>query len=170
MKQNKIEQFTEKRAENLQFLDNAASWLDSKFRIPFTNIRFGLDALVGFVPYIGDITGLLISFTLLYTMIRYGVSISVFFRMIFNIVVDMLIGLIPILGDFLDIAHRSNRRNVYLLRQYYEKNPNPPSATWAFGLLGFLILGAVACSLWLAWSLVWGAFQMVWHGVSLLFS
>lgn len=165
MEQNKIEQFNEKRAENLQFLDNAAGWLDSKFRIPFTNIRFGFDALIGLVPYAGDIMGLLISLTLLYTMMRYGVSISVFFRMIFNIVLDMLIGLIPILGDFLDIAHRANRRNVYLLRQYYEKNPNPPSAMWAFGLLGFVILGIIGFSFWLAWSLaswvIGGFWQMI---------
>lgn len=170
MKQNKIEQMNVQRAENLLFLDNAASWLDSKFYIPFTNIRFGLDALIGLVPYVGDITGLLISLTLLYTMIRYGVSIGVFFRMIFNIVVDMLIGLVPVLGDFLDIAHRSNRRNVYLLRQYYEKNPNPPSAKWAFGLLGFIILGIVACCFWVAWSFASWVFEAIWHWVSLLFS
>ncbi len=159
----------EKRAEHLQFLDNAASWLDSKFHIPFTNIRFGVDALVGLVPYVGDITGLLISLVLLYTMMRYGVSIGVFFRMIFNIVVDMLIGLIPILGDFLDIAHRSNRRNVYLLRQYYEKNPNPPSAMWAFGLFGFIVFGVVGLILWLAWSFTSWVFQTIWDYINLLF-
>lgn len=169
MEQKQATQTLEKRAENLLFLDNAASWLDSKFRIPFTNIRFGFDALIGLVPYVGDITGLLLSLTLLYTMIRYGVSISVFFRMIFNIVLDMLIGLIPILGDFLDIAHRANRRNVSLLRQYYETNPNPPSAMWAFGLLGFIIVGIGAFSFWLVWSFASWGIGAIWHFVNTLF-
>jgi hypothetical protein len=164
---NNIEQ---KRAKHLQYLDIAANWLDSKFRIPFTQIRFGLDAIVGFVPYAGDITGFFVSLLLIYTMIRYGISISVFFKMIFNIILDMLIGIIPILGDFLDISYRSNRRNVYLLRQYYEQNPNPPSAKWAFGLFGGLLLSIVILTIWLIWTLSAWMLGTIWHLIGTLFS
>ncbi|MFM2268637.1 MAG: hypothetical protein RL757_2078 [Bacteroidota bacterium] len=154
------------RAEHIKHLDAVANWLDSKFKIPFTqNARFGLDSFIGFIPVVGDVTGFAVSALLIRTISKHGVSVTVFFRMIFNIIIDALVGSFPVLGDFFDIAHKANRKNVNLLRNYYEQNPNPSNAKWSFGLFGLLMLIIVVGLLWATWhfaGLIWAALAALW--------
>lgn len=157
----------QQRAKHLRRLDAAANWLDSKFKIPFTqNARFGLDSFMGFVPYLGDVTGFAVSLLLVRTISKNGVGIGIFFKMLFNILLDAAVGVVPILGDFFDIAHKANRKNVNLLRAYYEKNPNPPSANWSFSLLGLLFLVVMGGLAWLTWQfagVIWTSLGSMWN-------
>jgi hypothetical protein len=92
--------------------------MDSAFSIPGTKIRFGLDPLLGLIPFVGDLIGLGISATMVLSMIRHGVSGKLLFMMLGNITLDYLISSIPILGDIFDFAYKANERNLRLLKQH----------------------------------------------------
>src|SRR5438067_12723593 len=96
-------------------LDQLSRWMDGLFRIPGTGWRFGLDAIVGLVPGIGDTATTLVSLYILAAGVRYRVSKATLLRMGCNIAVDYLIGAIPVVGDLFDAAWKSNQMNVELL-------------------------------------------------------
>jgi hypothetical protein len=106
---------------HVQELELLADWMDSKFFIPGTNYRFGLDPLIGLIPGIGDTAGLLISAYIFHKASAHDLPRHLKIRMIANIFIDWLIGLIPFLGDLFDIGWKANRRNVELLRLHLEK-------------------------------------------------
>jgi hypothetical protein len=135
--------------EQTRWIESVADLLDTRFRIPFTNIRFGLDFLLGLIPYVGDMVSLFISVVLVGAIFRHGVSGSVALRMIGNVILDALVGTIPLLGDVFDLTFRANRRNLELLRAHYQEGRYRGSA-WPF-IIGvvFLFLGLVVGSWWL---------------------
>ncbi|HUZ03914.1 MAG TPA: DUF4112 domain-containing protein, partial [Acidobacteriaceae bacterium] len=96
-------------------LDLLAHVLDDWLRIPGTSIRFGLDAIIGLVPALGDVmTGIASCVLLVAAWVR-GVPYVTLLRMVVNIFIDVLVGTIPILGDAFDVAWKANRRNYALL-------------------------------------------------------
>jgi hypothetical protein len=101
------------------WLDRLVTLSDDQFVIPGTNIRFGLDAVIGFIlPELGDsITGLLGGIVLLVAW-KDGAPPALLARMAGNIAIDVVAGMVPILGDMLDVAYRANRRNHTLLRNF----------------------------------------------------
>jgi hypothetical protein len=99
-------------------LDGLARLMDGACRIPGLNIRFGLDAIIGLIPGIGDIVSTLVSLYVLAAAQRYGVSRITTLRMGLNIGIDAIIGAIPIVGDLFDLAWKANERNVALLRRH----------------------------------------------------
>jgi hypothetical protein len=109
------------RAERLARLDMLASLLDTAFVVPGTNIRFGVDALVGLVPGIGDALTTAVSLYIVHEARQLGAPWHVVSRMIANVALDGAVGAVPILGDAFDVMWRANRRNVALLRQYLER-------------------------------------------------
>jgi hypothetical protein len=93
-------------------------WLmDDLFRVPVLGWRFGLDALIGLIPGLGDTTTSLVSFYILAAAVRYRVPKITLLRMGLNIGIDYVIGSLPIVGDVADAWWKSNRMNVELLRQ-----------------------------------------------------
>lgn len=96
----------------------AARLLDSRFRIPGTNIRFGLDAIVGLVPGVGDFAGAIASAYFIYEAARLGAPGPVLARMVTNVGVEALVGAVPILGDLFDVAFKANNRNMRLLEKH----------------------------------------------------
>jgi len=98
-----------------------ADWLDSRFRLPGTDIRFGLDSVVGLIPGVGDGLLALPSIYILMSAQNLGASRLVLMRMAGNIGVDMVLGTIPVLGDLFDLGFKSNRRNIALLRRHLDK-------------------------------------------------
>jgi hypothetical protein len=96
-------------AERLARLDALATLLDTAFLIPGTNVRFGLDALIGLVPVVGDAITTLIS---LY-IVREARALAV----------DGVVGAVPMLGDMFDVVWRANRRNVALLQKHFANEP-----------------------------------------------
>ena len=99
-------------------LDNWATNMDTRFRIPFTPIRFGLDPLIGLIPALGPLLGVLLSVYIFGSAFRYKVPMWAVFRMISNIAVEFIVGLIPVLGPMFDVYWRANIKNVDLLREH----------------------------------------------------
>lgn len=128
--------------------------LDDLIRIPGTKIGIGLDPIIGLIPGVGDVVGGLLSTYILLVAGREGVPTSVLVRMLGNIALDSLVGMIPVLGDLFDVGMKSNRRNVDLLERYLAKPTATKKASQgivALVLLAaiLLIVGLIAASVWL---------------------
>lgn len=101
-------------------LGRLAWFLDSSIKVPGFNARFGLDGLIGLIPGVGDVIGALISSVVISEAARMGVPKVLLLKMAFNVLVDTLVGAIPVAGDLFDFAWKANQRNVRLLDQYLE--------------------------------------------------
>ncbi|HEU5303213.1 MAG TPA: DUF4112 domain-containing protein [Gemmatimonadales bacterium] len=110
--------------------------LDSAFVIPGTGFRFGLDALIGLVPGVGDAIGALFSGYIILQASRLGAPRSVLTRMIANVGIDTVVGLIPLLGDLFDAGWKANNRNLALLEQHVHQ-PAVARAGSRRALVGF---------------------------------
>lgn len=142
---------------DLEGLHQLAQLLDNQFRIPGTQWRFGLDGIIGLVPYLGDIAGLLVSGFLLRTMLQKGAGPVLMLRMMGNYVVDALIGIVPFVGDLFDFGFKANRRNVAMLQRYYADGAARPSATRSAGLLALMFFLLFVAMLYGTWRLAaWG--------------
>ena len=97
-----------------------AELLDSKFRIPGTDIRFGIDPIIGLVPGLGDWLGGLISLYFLVQAAVLQARVPVLLRMLLNILLDLVIGSIPLLGEIFDVGWKANLRNADLLEEHIE--------------------------------------------------
>ncbi len=107
--------------ERLARLDALANLMDSAVVIPGTGVRFGADALIGLVPGIGDAVSAGISCMIILEARRMGAPGHVIARMLGNVAIDGLIGVVPLFGDLFDLAFRANLRNMRLLRRHFEK-------------------------------------------------
>ncbi len=140
-------------------LERLADLTDTRFRIPVLGIRFGIDALLGLIPVIGDGLGALISLYLLFEAVRLGLPWRLRVRMLINIGLDFVVGLIPLVGDIADVAWRANTRNTRLLRNWLEAQQTPVtvSARAVSGmrlttvLSGILVALVCAAALYLLW-------------------
>jgi hypothetical protein len=141
------------RRERLDRLGRLAWLLDSSIAIPGTGLSVGLDALIGLFPVVGDLIGVVLSAYILKEAHALGVGKSILARMAFNIVVEGVVGAVPVAGDLFDAAWKSNQRNVRLLYAWEDRPRKEERAGWLFiaGLLaGLLAVLAAAClSAWL---------------------
>ena len=127
--------------------------LDEAFVIPGTNIRFGIDGIIGLVPGLGDVVaGILSLFIPLAAWVR-GVPYITVVRMLINVAIGLLVGSIPILGDAFDIFWKANRRNYRLLTRSIAEPRRHTWRDWIFLLaLGFGIMCLFAIPLvFVAW-------------------
>jgi hypothetical protein len=132
-------------------LDNLAFYLDDLFRIPGVGWRFGLDAVIGLVPGIGDTLTSLASFYILLAGVRYGVPKITLLRMALNIGIDYVLGSIPIIGDALDFFWKSNDMNMNLIRERATGKGKGSTSDYAFifiliGILVLLLIGSIVAS------------------------
>ncbi|HXJ31745.1 MAG TPA: DUF4112 domain-containing protein [Gemmatimonadales bacterium] len=105
----------QQRVERLQRL--ARLW-DSAIRIPGTQVRVGLDPLVGLIPGLGDAAGALVSAYIVLEAARFDMPASTLLRMLANVAIDALLGTVPVVGDIFDVAWRANLRNVALIEHH----------------------------------------------------
>src|SRR4051794_3099522 len=98
-------------------LDQLASLLDDVFNIPGTKIRFGIDALIGLIPGLGDLITGAMSFLIMYGAWQRGLPRVTLARMLANIGIDTVVGIVPIFGDAFDVMWKSNRMNYNLLKR-----------------------------------------------------
>ena len=118
--------------------------LEDLIRIPFTNVRFGLDVILGVVPVIGDFAGLLCGLPLLVAAVRRRLPLAVVAVMSLNVLLDAVIGSIPLLGDVFDLAWKSHRKNLRLLQSPSSLPEVLQEARWKLGaILGIVVLLAV---------------------------
>ena len=139
------------RDENLELLSKL---LDTWFRVPGTNIRFGLDGIVGFIPGIGDfLAGAASCIIVLAAYVR-GVPMVTVARMTANVAIEVVAGMVPVLGNLFDIGWRANRRNYALLEQSLATGRRDTWRDWAFlAVLGCaLLLLAMLPFLVLVWA------------------
>ena len=123
--------------------------LDEAIRIPGTNIRIGLDALLGLLPGGGDIAGGLFSGLIILQAARAGAPTPVLGRMLANVAIDVVVGAIPILGDVFDVAWRANSRNVRLLESWRERPaPTKRASAITVGAILLALLLLVALAVW----------------------
>jgi hypothetical protein len=144
------------RDENLDMLSRV---LDTWFRVPGTNIRFGLDGIVGFVPGIGDLLGGLASCIIVLAAFFRGVPLITIARMVTNLAIEVVVGLVPVLGNLFDIGWRANRRNYHLLERSLAAPHRDTAKDWLFMVLLGLALLVLAMLpfillLWLGGSLL----------------
>ena len=102
-------------------LEALARLMDSAFLIPGTNIRMGMDGILGLVPVAGDLISALVSSYLIWEARRLGVSRWVLGRMMANTALDTLVGAVPLVGDAFDVVFRANIKNMALLRKHIAK-------------------------------------------------
>lgn len=109
-------------AASVARIDALARLMDDLFLIPGTNVRVGLDAMIGLVPIVGDLISQAVSSYIIWEARRLGVSRFTMGRMIANSAVDTLVGMVPFAGDAFDVAFRANRKNLRLLKGHLEKH------------------------------------------------
>lgn len=112
----------------LRHLETIADWMDSRFKLPGTDFRFGLDGLLGLIPGIGDGVLALPALYLIARARNLGAPTHVQARMAGNVAVDLLIGAVPIVGDLFDFGFKANRRNMRLLRDHFGVAQQAPPA------------------------------------------
>jgi len=129
--------------------------LDSAFRVPGTRLTFGLDPILGLIPGVGDLTTPLFAALLLLHAVRMRIPRVVQVRMLINAVLDLLIGLVPVVGDFFDFGWKANVRNLALLERYAHPGSQPTRGDWifVFSVIGILVALAVIPVLFAAWLL-----------------
>ncbi len=125
---------------------------DEAVRIPGLGWRVGLDPLVGLVPGAGDLVGLLVSLGPVVVAVRLGANGAVVARMLLNVMIDAVVGAVPILGDVFDVAWRANRRNLNLLKRWLAQPHRVQGSSRAL-LLG-LVVGAAAATGGAVWLVV----------------
>jgi hypothetical protein len=128
---------------------NRLAWLlDSSIPIPGLKFRIGIDALIGLIPGIGDAVGVLLSSYIVREAARAGLPKSILARMVLNVAIEGVVGMIPFAGDLFDAVWKANQRNAALLNAYLE---NPRQATkssraFVFGMIASLVAMLVATS------------------------
>ncbi|MCS7467218.1 DUF4112 domain-containing protein [Stieleria sp. ICT_E10.1] len=103
-----------------------AGWMDDKFALPGTRVRFGLDTLVGLLPGVGDAATAVVGLWLIGEAFRMKASTGVLIRMCGNVLIDATLGAVPIAGDLFDWYWKSNRRNAVLLEKHLNKRVAGP--------------------------------------------
>lgn len=135
-------------------MERLAFLLDDAFRIPGTERRVGLDALVGLIPGIGDAAGLFASSYLLYEGARLGVTLATLLRMALNIGAEAVVGLVPGLGDLFGFAFKANNRNLRLIERHLDdaeatrRSSRTVLATVAVTLV-LVTVALIAAGIWL---------------------
>jgi hypothetical protein len=109
------------RAERIARIDRLATLLDTRFAIPFTKIRFGADSLIGLAPGVGDAVTTALALYIVYEAHRLGAPKTVLARMLGNVAIDGMVGIVPVAGDVFDVMFRANRRNVRILREHLDR-------------------------------------------------
>lgn len=145
-----------KKHPNLRHIEKAVRFLDSKFKIPGTPFRFGLDPIIGLIPFAGDIITLLVQGMLATEMLRCGASGRVAARMFINIFMDTLLGGVPVIGAIVDVFFKANTRNLKLLKEHYDEGKHKGSATkiviiFISAIVGLLLIMTIGFIMLIRW-------------------
>lgn len=110
----------EPATERLERLESVVALLDTAWRIPGTRVRFGVDAIIGLVPGLGDLVGGMVSALVIAEAIRSGAPALVVARMFLTLGADVVLGAVPVAGDLFDLFWKAGHRNLALLRRYHD--------------------------------------------------
>ncbi len=118
----------EQRFDKISDIEALARLLDSKFTIPGMNMKFGIDSLIGLIPGIGDFLTALLGLYIIGRAAVLGGSFLLILRMLFNLLIDAILGAFPLVGDVFDLAFRSNSMNINMLIKHLEKKGHKTDA------------------------------------------
>lgn len=110
--------------ERLIKLQQLSTLMDRAFTIPGTNIRFGVDSIVGLIPVVGDTLSVAVSGYIYSFAKRAGVPWHKRMQMLWNIFIDWFIGLIPLVGDIFDVGFKANSKNVDIITTHVHNRPD----------------------------------------------
>lgn len=144
-------------------LESLSKYLDDWVKIPVVGWRFGLDAVIGLIPNVGDTLTSFASFYILIAGVRYGVPKITLLRMAFNIGLDYAVGSIPFIGDAFDFFWKSNKQNMDLIR---ERGTGRGAGTtgdyiFVFGII-LLLIGILIGSILLSLFILGTVFKGIW--------
>ncbi|MFN2440451.1 MAG: DUF4112 domain-containing protein [Chitinophagaceae bacterium] len=142
------------RTRGLKQLSYLAKLMDAQFRVPGTDIRFGLDGLIGLIPGAGDLSTFAVSGYMLWIMANNGASGFVLARMTLNILIDAIVGAVPILGDLFDIAFKANMRNMKLMQQHYEEGRHRGSGWKVIIPVLIVVFLIIVAIIWITYKLL----------------
>jgi hypothetical protein len=128
-------------------LDDLRRWaalLDNAVRVPGTRWRVGLDPILGLIPGAGDLVTPIFGVLILLHAVRLRIPKVVLTRMVFNTLLDLLLGIVPVAGDIFDFAWKANAKNFVLLERHAHPGIPATSGDWLFVLLCILVIAAVA--------------------------
>ena len=128
----------------LEALRRWARLFDSAFRIPGTQITFGLDPILGLIPGLGDVASPAFSLFFVWHGVRLGVPKVVLARMVLNVLIDSGVGAIPVVGDLFDVGWKANVWNLALLERHAIADRRPTSFDYVFVILCTVLVVAVA--------------------------
>jgi hypothetical protein len=111
------------REQRVARLEALAKLLDVAFVLPGTNIRYGIDGIIGLIPVVGDIITTAIQLWLVREARALGAPWHITARMLGNVALDGVVGIVPFVGDAFDVMFRANIRNMRLLRKWLDKQP-----------------------------------------------
>lgn len=113
----------------IESLEKLAMQLDSSIKIPLTEIRVGLDSIIGLIPGVGDVGTGFVSTWIVLNAWRLGASKVAILHMLWNMGLDVVIGSVPLVGDLFDVAWKANLRNVRILRRNLYKQGRASSSS-----------------------------------------
>jgi hypothetical protein len=130
-----------------------ARLLDTAGRVPGTNVRFGLDPILGLVPGLGDVAGAALTGYIVLVGARLGVPRAAIVQMVLNVGVDALVGAVPVLGDIFDVAWKSNTRNLALIERHVAQPAAAARSSrlvvaGALAALSLFVVGGVLLAYW----------------------
>ena len=140
----RLRQLTPRQAQGLDALRKVAQLLDSAFLVPGTSYRIGLDPILGLVPGLGDLVSPLFTIGILWQARELALPRVIQLRMIFNVAIDSLVGVVPVVGDLFDFAWKSNKMNMALLETYAQEERTPSAGDWAFVIMMVALVVLVA--------------------------
>jgi hypothetical protein len=149
----RLRPLTASQERRLAALRHGARLLDSAFVIPGLNVRLGLDPILGLLPGLGDLVSPLFTIGIILQARELGLPRIVQMRMILNVAIDALGGVVPVLGDLFDVAWKANDRNMVLLDRHAYEIHRPASGDWLF--VGAAVVVLVALAVLPALLLVW---------------
>ncbi len=120
--------------------------MDDLVRLPGTKFRIGIDPLIGLIPGIGDTGSAMVSAIALIQAARRGLPKIILARMAVNILLNELIGIVPIAGDAFSFWFKSNARNHRLIKEYTGGRRIARRSDWIFVFGILLALGVIVCA------------------------
>jgi hypothetical protein len=131
-------------------LGRIAWLLDSSIPLPGGRFRIGIDAILGLLPGLGDVFGVLLSSYIVREAARLGAPPTVLLRMAWNVAIEGIVGMIPFLGDLFDAAWKANQRNFALLEKHLDDPRGAAKSSRLFvalltaGFIAFFVLVGAA--------------------------
>ena len=140
----RLRRLTPAQEQRLELFRRVSTLLDSAMAVPGTSIRFGLDPILGLFPGLGDLVSPIFTMGILWQARELGIPKVVQLRMIFNVAIDTVIGVVPMIGDLFDVAWKANNRNMALLDRHAHEEHSASPGDWAFVALMMLVLALIA--------------------------